>query len=104
MSQLNRRNALTAVASLPALAVPAAAVAAMADTVFAAGRAVEEAWRHLGEACDMLEPAERAVQKWEKLNPKPRQPEGESRSAETDALFLLRLFQARNDGPSVEWQ
>jgi hypothetical protein len=45
------------------------------------------------------------VQKWEKLNPKPRQPEGVSRCVgETDAQFLLRLFRTRNDGPSVEWQ
>ena len=36
MSQLNRRNALTAVASLPAMAVPSVAIAAASpDPIFA---------------------------------------------------------------------
>jgi hypothetical protein len=89
------------------MAVPAVAVAAMAADadVFAAGRAVEAAWRRLGETCEILAPAERAVWEWEKLNPKPQQPEGDSRCAgETAEQFLQRLFRTRNDGPSVEWQ
>jgi hypothetical protein len=65
MSQLNRRNALTAVASLPVLAAPAVAIAA-ADSpdaeLIALGREFDrlvmianEYWRRVGEAHDRAE-------------------------------------------------
>src|ERR1700730_13050380 len=73
MSRLTRRNALTAVAALPALAVPTA-ITAMAGPdaeVFAAGRAVEAAWQGLGKACDVLGVADKAMSEWHRHNPKP---------------------------------
>jgi hypothetical protein len=45
--RINRRNVLTATAALPALAVPAAAIAAMPDPAIAACRAVEQAWKNV---------------------------------------------------------
>ena len=72
MTDLNRRIALTAVAVLPARRSAAvAAIDAPDADVFAAGRAVEEAWHRLGEACDTLGVADEAMQEWERSNPKP---------------------------------
>jgi hypothetical protein len=52
MSQLNRRNALTAVAALPALAVPSVANAAMGPyPIFAVIEAHRRAWADLGTEC-----------------------------------------------------
>jgi hypothetical protein len=54
MSQLNRRNALTAVASFLVMAMPAVAIAAVGppDPILAVIEAHRRAWAELGTACD----------------------------------------------------
>jgi hypothetical protein len=76
MSMLNRRNALTAVATLPALAAPAAVAGAMPAASEQKLRALEAeiylAWEHLGSVLEIhLGAAETRLHDWKKANPKP---------------------------------
>jgi hypothetical protein len=52
MPMLNRRNALTAVATLPALAAPAALAIPAPDPIFAVIEAHRRAWADLGTECE----------------------------------------------------
>jgi hypothetical protein len=86
---LNRRNALTAAATLPALAVPAAVTGAMPDTSESKLRALEaeiyQAWDSLGSVLEILEAGEKALSEWEKQNPKPES--GELTQGEIQMLY-----------------
>jgi hypothetical protein len=69
---LNRRNALTAVATLPALAVPTAvAMLSSEGKLLALEAEIYQAWKHLGSVLDTVATGEAALHKWEKQNPKP---------------------------------
>jgi hypothetical protein len=70
---LNRRKALTAAATLPALAVPLAVAGAMPDAserkLLALEAEIYQAWEHLGSK--ILETAENAQHEWNEQNPRP---------------------------------
>ena len=69
MSMLNRRNALTAVATLPALAVPGAMPIASERNLLALEAEIRQVWDHLGSVCEVLAGAEERMHAWEKATP-----------------------------------
>ena len=84
-TELSRRAILAGAASVPALSLPAAAIATPAaaptsspaftlapDPAFAAIERVVKTWDELGTACNAYALSERAVWQWEKENPKPQ--------------------------------
>ena len=90
MSQLNRRNALTAVAALPALAIPAAVIAAVGppDPIFAAIEHHRRANTAFGAALDMKAALEESLPDAEVIYCKPRVVVGEERELHTSGKTL----------------